>query len=50
MGRSKQFNRDGDPDVKKVVTQSGPLGYVSILYLAMALIFIIVVMFLWWRS
>jgi hypothetical protein len=50
MGRSEEFNRDGDADARKVVTKSGPLGYLPILYLVMSLIFIIVVLFLWWRT
>ena len=50
MGRSEEFNRDGDADARKVLTKSGPLGYLPIMYLAMALIFIIAVLFLWWRS
>lgn len=54
MGRSQQFNRDsGDDakeDVRKVVTKTAPLGYLPLLYLAMSLIFIIAVLFLWWRS
>jgi|GEM_PF-2909190 len=50
MGRSQEFNRDDDADVKEVVTKSAPLSYLPILYLAMALIFIIAVLFLWWRS
>lgn len=50
MGRSKEFNRDGNADVKNVVSKSGPLGYLPLLYLAMSLIFIIAVLFLWWRS
>lgn len=50
MGKSTQFDRDGDADVKKVVTKTGPLGYLPILYLAASLLFIIVVLFLWWRS
>ena len=50
MGRSKEFNRDGDGDVKKVVTRTGPLGYLPLLYLGMSLLFIVIVLFLWWRS
>lgn len=50
MGRSEEFNRDGDADVKKVVGKTAPLGYLPLLYLAMSLIFIIAVLFLWWRS
>lgn len=54
MGRSQEFNRDSDgdvkDDVKKVVTKTAPLGYLPLLYLAMSLIFIIAVLFLWWRG
>lgn len=28
MGKSSEFDRDGDPSVKKVVTRTGPLGLV----------------------
>lgn len=54
MGKSQEFNRDDDGDVKRdvknVVTKTGPLGYLPLLYLAMSLLFIIAVLFLWWRS
>lgn len=50
MGRSEEFNRDDDTDVKEVVTKTAPLGYLPLLYLGMSLLFIIAVLFLWWRS
>lgn len=50
MGRSEEFDRDGDADVKKVITKTAPLGYLPLLYLAMSLLFIIAVLFLWWRG
>ncbi|HET9479687.1 MAG TPA: hypothetical protein VFO72_10095 [Pyrinomonadaceae bacterium] len=50
MGKSTQFDRDDDADVKKVVSKTAPLGYLPILYVGVSLLFIIVVLFLWWRS
>ena len=50
MGKSEEFNRDSDADVKEVVTKTGPLGYLPLLYLAMSLLLIIAVLFLWWRG
>jgi hypothetical protein len=50
MGRSEEFDRDGDGDVKKVVTKTAPLGYLPLLYLGMSLLFILAVLFLWWRG
>lgn len=51
MGRSKQFNRDGDDQsVEKVVTKTGPLGLVMVFYIAAALLMILGVLFLWWRT
>jgi hypothetical protein len=50
MGRSEEFNRDGEADVKKVVTKSGPLGYLPLLYLLMSLLFMMAVFFFMWRS
>jgi hypothetical protein len=50
MGRSEEFNRDDDIDVKEVVAKTAPLGYLPLLYLGMSLLFIIAVLFLWWRS
>ena len=51
MGRSKQFDRDGDDKgVEKVVTKTGPLGLVTVLYVGAALLMILVVLFLWWRT
>lgn len=50
MGKSTQFNRDGDPDVKQVATKTGPLGLVPIMYIVFLILAIIVIGFLWWRS
>lgn len=50
MGKSEEFNRDGEADLNKVVTKTGPLGYLPLLYLATSLLFILAVLFLWWRS
>lgn len=49
MGKSEEFNRDGEHDGKKVVTRTGPLGLVTIMYLILSLIFIIAFI-LWWRG
>jgi hypothetical protein len=50
MRRSEQFDRDGDDEgVEKVVTKTGPLGLVTVLYLAVAVLLILGVLFLWWR-
>jgi hypothetical protein len=49
MRKSKEFDRDGDPDVKKVVTRTGPLGLVPVMYLILSLIFIIAFI-LWMRG
>jgi hypothetical protein len=51
MGRSQEFDRDGDDKgVEKVVTKTGPLGLVTVLYIAVALLMILGVLFLWWRT
>ena len=49
MGKSREFNRDGDTSVKKVVTRTGPLGLVPILYILVAIL-VLVGMVLWWRT
>jgi len=49
MAKSKEFNRDGDSDVKKVVTSTGPLGLVPILYIVVSVL-VLIGMVLWWRS
>lgn len=49
MGKSKEFDRDGERDVKKVVTRTGPLGLLPIMYLVVSLLIIFLVV-LWWRS
>jgi hypothetical protein len=51
MGRSEEFDRDGnDNGVEKVVTKTGPLGLLAVFYIAAALLMILVVLFLWWRT
>jgi hypothetical protein len=47
MGRSEEFDRDGDPSVKKVVSESGPLGLVPVFYIVVAVL-IIIAAFFWW--
>jgi hypothetical protein len=49
MGKSKEFNREGDADVEKVVTRTGPLGLVPIFYIVVAILIIIGVV-LWWAT
>ncbi|HKG46037.1 MAG TPA: hypothetical protein VKB02_04885 [Pyrinomonadaceae bacterium] len=49
MGKSEEFDRDGDPSVKKVVSRTGPLGLVPILYILVSIL-VLVMMVLWWRS
>ena len=49
MGKSKEFNRDGDSDVEKTVTRTGPLGILPILLIGVSILMIIAV-FLWWRA
>jgi hypothetical protein len=49
MGKSKEFNREGDADVKKVVTRTGPLGMIPVFYIALSLLIVIAVLF-WWIS
>ncbi|HKR12439.1 MAG TPA: hypothetical protein VJT15_10300 [Pyrinomonadaceae bacterium] len=49
MGRSSQFNRDGDADLKKVVTSTGPLGLVPIMYFIATIVFLIMAI-VFWRS
>lgn len=47
MRESKEFNREGDASVEKVVKRTGPLGLLPVLYLAATLV-ILVVLFMWW--
>jgi hypothetical protein len=49
MGKSTEFNRDGDPSVKNVITKSGPLGLLPILLGGMSLLIVIAAIF-WWAS
>lgn len=49
MAKSKEFNREGDADVKKVVTGTGPLGILPVLWIVLAIV-VLVGMVLWWRS
>ncbi len=49
MRKSSEFDRDGDPSVKKVVTRTGPLGLVPILYILVSIL-VLVGMVLWWSS
>lgn len=50
MGRSSEFDRDGDPSPKKVVTGTGPLGLLPVMIILVALMVIIVLVFWWWGS
>ena len=49
MAKSKEFNRDGDPSVKNVVRNTGPLGLLPVLWIVIAIV-VLVGMILWWRS
>ena len=49
MGRSSEFNRDGEADPKKVVKAAGPLGLLPILFISASLLMIIAVL-IWWAS
>jgi len=49
MGRSEEFDRDGDPSVKKVVTESGPLGLLPVFWIVIAVLIIIGAIFWWVR-
>ena len=51
MGRSEEFDREGDDKgVEKVVTKTGPLGLLTVLLIAVGLLMILGVLFLWWRT
>ena len=47
MGKSTQFDRDHDPDVKDVV-KAGPLGILPLVWIILAAVVIIAVL-LWMR-
>lgn len=48
MGKSKEFDRDGDADVEKVVSpKTGPMGLLPILYIG-ASVLIIIAVAIWW--
>ena len=49
MRESNEFDRDGDADVKTVVTRTGPLGVLTVLIICAAVLMIIVGLF-WWLS
>ena len=49
MGKSEEFDREGDADVKKVVTKTATLGLLPIMYLAVAILMIIGIV-LWWAA
>lgn len=48
MGRSKEFDRDGDPDVTKTVIKTAPLGLLPILLIVLA--FVIIGVVVWGMS
>lgn len=43
MGKSEEFDRDGDPDVTKTIVKSAPLGLLPILYIVLAVVIIALV-------
>lgn len=49
MAKSTEYNRDGEASVEKVVTKTGPLGILPILYIAMSLL-IMIAGLIWWMS
>ncbi len=49
MRESKEFNREGDADVEKVVKRTGPLGLLPIMYLVATLVLVLLALFFWWR-
>jgi len=50
MGKSEEFDRDQHADTKDVVTKTGPLGYLPILFAGAAILFALVAAILWlWR-
>ena len=48
MGKSTQFNRDDDPGVKNVM-KAGPLGILPVLWLIIAGVVIVALLFWWLR-
>ena len=48
MGRSEEFDRDGDPDVTKTIVKTAPLGLLPIFYIVLA--FVIIGFVVWWMS
>lgn len=48
MAKSDEFDREGDPSVKKVVTRTGPLGLVPILYIVVSILVLLAMAFWWW--
>ena len=49
MRNSEEFDREGDADPKEVVTKTGPLGILPILYIGAAIV-IIVAVAIWWAA
>ena len=47
MPESKEFNREGEADVKEVVTKTAPLGLLPVMYIVVAILIILGVV-LWW--
>ena len=47
MPESKEFNREGDAEVEDVVSKTGPLGLVPVMYIVVVILVIIGVV-LWW--
>jgi hypothetical protein len=45
--KSDQFNYDGNPDAKKVVTRSGPAGLLLVFYITASILGLIA-LGLWW--
>ncbi|HKY42473.1 MAG TPA: hypothetical protein VJM50_05225 [Pyrinomonadaceae bacterium] len=49
MPKSKEFNREGDADVDKVVTKTATLGLLPIMYIAISILIILGIA-LWWAA
>jgi hypothetical protein len=49
MAKSEEFDRDGQGDVKKVATKTGPLGLLTIMYIIVSVLIILFVLY-WWLT
>jgi hypothetical protein len=49
MAKSEEFDREGEGSVKKVVSRTGPLGILPVLWIVIAIVVLLGMVF-WWRS